>query len=265
MNELKVLGKEKVGMFEFTGIEGGFGDGKKSMLVKDIAEIHESTVKRVNELIARNIKRFKNGIDIIDLLNDGNFKVVLNDLNFSTKAISNSKSIYLLSERGYAKLLKILEDDTAWEIYDELVDNYFNMRSDNLRMPETPLEIMSVVGRITAKQDRAIKALDTKVTYLTDLAGLNSARNKELTKARNKRVIERCGGTDSNAYKDTALRKKVYHQMFQDYKECFDVNQYADTPMERFEEAKEFIENWHERYPLEQEIKRTNEQTNLDI
>lgn len=128
MQELKLLGKEKVGKFEFTGIEGGFGEDKKSMLVRDIAMIHESTVKRINELINRNRKRFKDGIDIIDLLVDENFKVVLNDLNFSTKTISNSNNIYLLSERGYAKLLKILEDDKAWEIYDELVDNYFNMR-----------------------------------------------------------------------------------------------------------------------------------------
>ena len=128
MNELKVLGQEKIGQYEFTGIEGGFGEDKRAMLVRDIAMIHESTVKRINELINRNRKRFKDGIDIIDLLVDENFKVVLNDLNFSTKTISNSNNIYLLSERGYAKLLKILEDDKAWEIYDELVDNYFNMR-----------------------------------------------------------------------------------------------------------------------------------------
>lgn len=138
-------------------------------------------------------------------------------------------------------------------------------QQNNLRMPETPLEIMSVVGKITERQDKQLKELNTKVTYLTDLAGLTSSRNKELTKARNKRVIERCGGTGSNAYKDVALRKKVYHQMFQDYKEYFDVNQYTDTPMKRFDEAKNFIANWHERYPLEQEIKRANEQTNLEI
>lgn len=138
-------------------------------------------------------------------------------------------------------------------------------QQNNLRMPETPLEIMSVVGKITERQDKQLKELNTKVTYLTDLAGLTSSRNKELTKARNKRVIERCGGTGSNAYKDVALRKKVYHQMFQDYKEYFDVNHYTDTPMKRFDEAKNFITNWHERYPLEQEIKRANEQTNLEI
>lgn len=44
MNELKVLGKEKVSGFEFTGIEGGFGKDKKAMLVKDIAVIHDRPV-----------------------------------------------------------------------------------------------------------------------------------------------------------------------------------------------------------------------------
>lgn len=129
MNGLKVIGRERIGQIEFTGIEGGFGKGKKAMLVKDIARIHGTTTKRVNELINRNRNRFADGVDIIDLLTSGYFKVVLNDLNFGSKEISNANNIYLLSERGYAKLLKILEDDKAWEVYDQLVDNYFNMRS----------------------------------------------------------------------------------------------------------------------------------------
>lgn len=127
MNELKVLGKEKVGRYEFTGIEGGFGEGKKAMLVKDIAAIHNRPVKKINELINRNRKRFKDGIDVIDLKHS-RFAVLLKDSGFTQNQINASNNIYMLSERGYAKLLKILEDDKAWEIYDELVDNYFNMR-----------------------------------------------------------------------------------------------------------------------------------------
>ena len=126
--QLKVLGKEHIGKIEFTGIEGGFGNDKKAMLVKDIAKIHGSTVKRINELINRNRLRFKDGIDVIDLLSAPKFVVVLNDLGFNQNQINRSNNIYLLSERGYAKLLKILDDDKAWEVYDELVDNYFNMR-----------------------------------------------------------------------------------------------------------------------------------------
>lgn len=127
MNDLKVLGTEKIGNFEFTGIEGGFGENKRAMLVKDIALIHDRPVKAINQAIERQLNRFKNGIDILDLKVE-NFAVTLSDLGFNQGQINASKHIYLLSERGYAKLLKILEDDKAWEIYDELVDNYFNMR-----------------------------------------------------------------------------------------------------------------------------------------
>lgn len=127
MNSLKILGQEKVGNFEFTGIEGGFGEGKKSMLVKDIAEIHKRSSKVINQAINMNIKRFRAGVDILDL-KASNFEVNLIDLGFTQNAINRSNNIYLLSERGYSKLLKILENDTAWEIYDQLVDNYFAMR-----------------------------------------------------------------------------------------------------------------------------------------
>lgn len=126
-NQLKVLGTEHIGKITFTGIEGGFGPGKKAMLVRDVAVIHESTIKRINELINRNKKWFKDGIDLIDLK-----QVVPNDLfseyGFTKAQWGNANHIYLLSERGYAKLLKIMDDDKAWDIYDELVDNYFNMR-----------------------------------------------------------------------------------------------------------------------------------------
>lgn len=127
MQELKVLGKEKVGKFEFTGVEGGFGEDKKSMLVRDIAVIHGQPLKEINRRINDNRKRFKDGIDIIDFLSGSEpLRKFAEDNGFIGS--NRTQHVYLLSERGYAKLLKILEDDKAWEIYDELVDNYFNMR-----------------------------------------------------------------------------------------------------------------------------------------
>lgn len=127
MHELKILGTEKVGNFKFTGIEGGFGENKKAMLVRDIAVIHGKEVRQINQAINMNRKRFKDGIDVIDFLNQSNgFRKFAEDNGLIGS--NRTQHVYLLSERGYAKLLKILEDDKAWEIYDELVDNYFNMR-----------------------------------------------------------------------------------------------------------------------------------------
>lgn len=128
MNQIKVIGQEKVAGIKFTGIEGGFGEGKKAMLVKDVAKIHDRNIKAINQAINMNRKRFKEGIDIIDLKQSKNFVVNLIDLGFTQNSINRSSNIYMLSERGYSKLLKILEDDKAWEIYDKLVDGYFDMR-----------------------------------------------------------------------------------------------------------------------------------------
>ncbi|MGI2772036.1 ORF6N domain-containing protein, partial [Bacillus cytotoxicus] len=136
-NELHILGKQHIAGYEFTGIEGGFGKGKKAMLVKEIAVIHGKQVWHINEAINKNRNRFKDGVDIIDLLGIGLVDTEIKEYGFSQQAINSYRGkkakgetagIYLLSERGYAKLLKILEDDTAWELYDQFVDGYFNMR-----------------------------------------------------------------------------------------------------------------------------------------
>lgn len=126
-NQLKVLGIEHIGKITFTGIEGGFGNGKKAMLVQDIAKLHQKENRAINQAIEMNRQWFKDGIDIVDL-KANQFAINLIDCGFSQNQINASKHIYLVSERGYAKLLKIFDDDKAWEIYDELVDNYFNMR-----------------------------------------------------------------------------------------------------------------------------------------
>lgn len=127
MNDLKIIGTEHIGNIKFTGIEGGFGKNKRAMLVKDIANIHGQPLSEINRRINDNRTRFKNNIDIIDFLNGSEpFRKFAedNDLIGSNR----TQHVYLLSERGYAKLLKILDDDKAWDIYDQLVDNYFNMR-----------------------------------------------------------------------------------------------------------------------------------------
>lgn len=125
--QLKVIGREHIGKIEFTGIEGGFGKDKKAMLAKDIAKIHNQPLKEINRRINDNRKRFKDGIDLIDFL--GGSEPLRNFAQENGLIGSNrTQHVYLLSERGYAKLLKILDDDKAWDIYDQLVDNYFNMR-----------------------------------------------------------------------------------------------------------------------------------------
>ena len=149
MIEIKTNGLIKVGDYEFTSIEGGFGKDKKSMLVKDIANIHNRKIYHINELINNNRNRFKNNVDIIDLLGIGLNDTELKDFGFSQQTINSYRgrngSIYILSERGYSKLLKLLDDDLAWEIYDMFVDRYFEMRKTIKEISKKDLLMLDII------------------------------------------------------------------------------------------------------------------------
>ncbi|UOB96078.1 hypothetical protein BTI679_34250 [Bacillus wiedmannii] len=166
-NELQIIGKQNIAGHEFTGIEGGFGEGKKSMLVLDIATIHNQPLKEINRRINDNRIRFKNGIDIVDLKSSGFSPPQLLNLGFSNMQIAKANYIYLLSERGYAKLLKILEDDKAWELYDKFVDGYFNMREQK-QVPTDPMSILKLTFEALEGQKQEIQHIKSDVKDLRE-------------------------------------------------------------------------------------------------
>lgn len=135
MNNL-VASIDVKGTQEFMGkeipvVEGGFGEGKRCLTDKTIAEIHGMQPKNVRARITDNLKRFKEDVDYIDLkvaYDTSNNLELLQSLGYSKMQISKAEHIYLLSERGYAKLIKIMDTDLAWDIHDKLIDEYFAMR-----------------------------------------------------------------------------------------------------------------------------------------
>lgn len=200
MNQLQIIGKQNIAGYEFTGIEGGFGKEKKAMLVKEVAEIHKKEVKHINQRINENRKRFINNVDIIDLLGVGLTDTEIQRFGFTQQAINSYRgrngSIYLLSERGYAKLLKILEDDTAWELYDQFVDGYFNMRKQQIDTTQLSpeLQMFQTLFTTLATQELNQKKLEQKVDNISEIVALNSTDwRKDTTLILNK-IARKQGG-----------------------------------------------------------------------
>lgn len=168
MEKITLKGLAQVGNMKFNHIEGGFGKDKKSILAKDIARIHNRELREINERVNVNRKRFKDGVDIIDLLGINLTDTEIKNFGFTQQAINSYRGlkakgkttgIYILSERGYSKLLKILEDDFAWEQYEKLVDGYFNMRKTIKNKYNAELKTLEVEARIRnarARQGRIL-------------------------------------------------------------------------------------------------------------
>lgn len=209
MNQLKVIGREHIDQYEFTGIEGGFGKDKKAMLVKDIANIHDQPLGEINRRINDNRKRFKDGVDIIDL------KTVMglshNEFGFTQNAWNRLVNAYLLSERGYSKLLKILEDDKAWEIYDHLVDNYFDMRSqlDTTRLSPELQFMQGVVDKLAANE-RNQHRLENKIDGVSEIVATSTMDWRNETSHLISKIARQQGNT-GESYKMT--RNDIYDEV----------------------------------------------------
>lgn len=165
-NKPVVNGTTNVGGIEVPNISGGFGDDRKSMLVKNVAEIHGKKTVHVNEAIKSNRSRFTDCIDIIDLKTPVFEEIVIGlvDNNFlSRMEVSKAESIFLVSERGYSKLLKIFDDDLAWDKYEEIIDGYFRKREIVPNVGE-----LSPILQFMIKSELEQKALKREVATLQD-------------------------------------------------------------------------------------------------
>ena len=257
MNNLKVIGKEKVAGYEFTGIEGGFGDGTRGMLVRDIAEIHNRPTKVINQSINMNIKRFKKGVDIINLKTND---VAVNqiDLGFTQNQINASKYIYMLSERGYSKLLKILEDDTAWDIYDKFVDGYFNMRKHiKEQMPMTDLEKIALLAQGTTQLNQRLDGVETKVDTYIENQALNATDYGSVNRAVNHRVYAYASIHHIPKSKVGPLFKDLGNQI----KQVANVGNRSRIKAKDYDMVIQFIDNWEPSTATKTII----EQTQLDV
>lgn len=140
MKNLIVNGKQEFMGIEIPVIEGGFGEGQKVVLAKTVAEIHEIEIKHLNELINNNLEEFNNDFDILDLSlvvdNDQSIKKLLLSSGYSqrgiTATINRGGNFYLLSQRGYLKLVAMMDNnnDKKWEVMNDLIDEYFTLKAE---------------------------------------------------------------------------------------------------------------------------------------
>ena len=166
-NRILIKGRQEFMGKEIPVISGGFGEGRKCICDKTVAEIHGMNTFHVRELINNNIRRFKKSIDFIDLsqrIGENDTLEFLLSLGYAKQSVAQAVHIYLLSERGYAKLIKIMDSDLAWEIHDRLVDEYFTMRDEIIpKMTKLVLALESELLGIREDIEKSTGCISNKI------------------------------------------------------------------------------------------------------
>ena len=241
--------------------------------MNDLVIMHEQQAVTTSLVLAEAFgKQHKNVIQAISSKinsaeNSAQYRKMFAEATYTDKSGKQNK-MYYLNRDGFTFIAMGFTGKKADEFKLKYIDAFNKMEKQikeqtQFRLPTNLTEMSTMIYSVMEDQDRKIEEQNKKVDYLMDLSGLTSSRSKELAKARNKKIIQVCGGSESNSYKDKGLRSKLYKELFKSFKKSFDVSQYVDTPMRYFDKAKEFISNWYPPFELKDEIEKVNAQGNL--
>ena len=221
MNELMISGTQSFMEKEIPVVSGGFGIGKRCMSDKTIAEIHDITTRDVRKSISRNEIRFKESVDFIDLKRwESGDQQLLETLGYTQMQISKAEHIYLLSERGYAKLIKIMDTDKAWEVHDKLIDEYFELKEESInRQQLSPqMQLMNMLVESMSKneleqkrQAEKLEQLDNKVSSIKEVVALNPTQWRKDSASIINKIAKDLGGYEHIK----AIREETYQLLEQ--------------------------------------------------
>lgn len=224
MKNLVINGTQSFMEKEIPVVCGGFGENKKCISDKTVAEIHNQPVFEIRRRINDNIHRFRESIDFIDLkqrMGESHTLELLLNMGYAKQSITQAQNIYILSERGYAKLIKIMDTDLAWEIHDRLIDEYFELRDEKqkeitlgMQQLSPELQMFSKMFEAVAKQEleqkrqaEHIRAVEERVDNIREVVALNSTQwRKDTTNLINKMAIKLGGYEHIKFLRDESYR-----------------------------------------------------------
>lgn len=197
------------------------------LTTQQIAEAYGTDTKVVSYNFNHNKDRYVDGKHYICLTGDE-----LRAFRENHDLPSNLNKLYLWTEKGAFLHAKSLNTDKAWEVYDRLVDEYFEKGS---RKPMTVAEQIQLLAQGNQDHEERIEKLENTMT-------IDYGQQKYLGDLVSRVVIEMLGGKKSNAYGE--IGKKVFAECNRDVKTYFDVNARNNIPKLRYQEAVEYIKEW---------------------
>lgn len=226
--------------------------GQRVVTFKDIDMLHERVEGTAKRNFSDNKKHFIKNVDYYELSKSDVGTDFVLSYGFDKKA---PKGI-LITESGYLMLVKSLQDDLAWKVQRELVNNYFRVKSNfNNQLPSIDIAnqmlglaqstqmmaqvvqgIQSAIGGIQTYVQDSIQAKDKQIEDIANLVGMRSKNVCSLTGALKKVIATKYGVFNVNSSMD--IYKRAKSKVFEE----FNVVKWEDIPVCKYSAVQAFIE-----------------------
>ncbi|MGY5268789.1 ORF6C domain-containing protein [Paraclostridium bifermentans] len=130
-----------------------------------------------------------------------------------------------------------------------------------LRINNNPLSTLSTEMKAILLLDKKQQDTTEKVDYLYDTMTIDYEQQGSLFQLARDKAVYILGGKDAPVYKKAS--RKVFQELWRDYKKFFKVNSYKNTARKDYENAISYLCNWQPSYNLKMEIEILNNQLTL--
>lgn len=136
--------------------------GRRVLTTARAASAFQVDEKLIQTNFSRNSTRFRDGVHF-HKVDGAELRALKNEPSFSGFVGKNASHLILWTDRGIARHAKILETDTAWEIYEQLEETYFAVRDGVLPIDGMPLaKKLKAVSEVMSGFSRLIGLLGVK-------------------------------------------------------------------------------------------------------
>lgn len=224
------------------------------LTTQQIAEAYGTDADVITKNFNRNKERYQKGKHFICL--EGNdlkeFKT-----NGQIDLPSKINKLYLWTQKGAFLHAKSLNTDKAWEVYDHLVDSYFEKKQPLKLSTEEKIQILAQ-GNVELQEK--VEAIDKDLQEFKRDLPLLGVECQKITYAKNQKVVPLLGGKDAPAYKNRSIRQKVYTDIDNQLRREFGVNTYKAIKRSQTDLAISIIKEYDLPMVLKNEIDAENAQ-----
>lgn len=229
------------------------------LTTQQIAEAYGSDTRVISNNFNRNKDRYVEGKHYICLEGDElkDFKT-----NHQFDESSRINKLYLWTEKGAFLHAKSLNTDMAWEVYDRLVDNYFEKPK---AVPMTTDQKIQLLAQGNVELTERIDKVDKDLQEFKADMPLLALECQRITRAKNQKVVPLMGGKSAPAYKNKSLMHKVYSDVDAQLRREFGVNTYKAIKRSQCDLAVKIVEDYALPMYLKEEIDAENAQMCLAV
>jgi hypothetical protein len=227
------------------------------LTTQQIAEAYESDVRIISNNFNRNKERYVEGKHFVCLEGE-ELKAFKTNHHFDESSRINK--LYLWTEKGAFLHAKSLNTDRAWEVYDRLVDEYFEKPKLPSWTMDDKIQILAQ-GNIELKEK--IEAVNDDLQEFKRDMPLLALECQKITKAKNQKVVPILGGKNAPAYKDNSLRQLVYSDIDAQLRREFGVNTYKAIKRNQCDMAIKIINEYELPMYLKDRIDDANAQSSF--